>query len=202
MSADQDSTRVSLDTSRPIWEQFFTVAPLVLVGSREAGGEWDFAPKHMAFPMGWENLFAFVCTPRHQTYHNIARDECFTVTYPRPSQILFASLAATSRDEDGSKPALAALPKVAASEIDGWFLKDGYLFFECRLERMIDGFGENSLICGRVVAAQVDTEALRSSDVDDSDVIRASGIMAYLHPGRFAAIDQSLSFPYAADFRR
>ena len=79
---------VELEVERPIWDQFFTVAPLVLVGTREADGRDDLAPKHMVTPMGWQNYFGFVCTPRHGTYQNIARDGVFAVTYPRPTQWL------------------------------------------------------------------------------------------------------------------
>jgi hypothetical protein len=65
---------VSLDVTAPIWERCFTVAPLVLVGTREKDGSYDLAPKHMATPMGWQNYFGFVCTPRHRTYHNVRRE--------------------------------------------------------------------------------------------------------------------------------
>jgi len=51
---------VSLDPSRPIWERFFTVAPLVIIGSRDESGAIDLAPKHMATPLSWQNYFGFV----------------------------------------------------------------------------------------------------------------------------------------------
>ena len=65
---------IELDVSLPIWERFFWVAPLVLVGTREPDGGHDLAPKHMATPIGWENYYGFVCTPRHHTYSNIRRE--------------------------------------------------------------------------------------------------------------------------------
>ena len=74
----------SLDCSEPIWERFFTLAPLVLIGTREPDGDIDIAPKHLAIPMSWDNYFGFVCTPRHATYANARRTGVFTVTYPRP----------------------------------------------------------------------------------------------------------------------
>jgi len=46
---------VELDLNDPIWERFFWVAPLVLVGTLEVDGSHDLAPKHMAMPMGWKN---------------------------------------------------------------------------------------------------------------------------------------------------
>jgi hypothetical protein len=75
----------TLETHLPIWDRFFTVAPLALIGTKEAEG-YDLAPKHMVMPMGWENYFGFVCASRHRTYQNIAREHVFTVSYPRPTQ--------------------------------------------------------------------------------------------------------------------
>jgi flavin reductase (DIM6/NTAB) family NADH-FMN oxidoreductase RutF len=193
---------VSLDPSRPIWERFFTVAPLVIIGSRDEGGGFDLAPKHMVTPLGWQNYFGFVCTPRHRTYQNIQRQRAFTVTYPRPSQIVLTSLAAAPRDGDDTKPALALLPTRPARTIDGIFVEDGYLFLECALDRIIDDFGENSLIAGRVLAAQVAEDALRLSEREDADVLLAAPLMAYLAPGRYAEIRSAHAFPYPAGFTR
>ena len=35
--------RVELDVRVPVWDRFFTVAPLVLVGTRESDGRFDLA---------------------------------------------------------------------------------------------------------------------------------------------------------------
>jgi flavin reductase (DIM6/NTAB) family NADH-FMN oxidoreductase RutF len=137
------------------------VAPLVLVGTREADGSHDLAPKHMATPIGWDNYYGFVCTPRHHTHANIERSGVFTVSYPRPSQLVLASLAASPRCGEEDKPALAALPVFAASVVDGVLLDGGYMFLECELERIVGGFGVNSLIIGRIVAARVAADSER-----------------------------------------
>ncbi len=193
---------VSLPVDQPIWERFFTVYPLVLVGTREADGSYDFAPKHMAMPMGWANYFGFVCTPRHSTYHNIKRDGVFTVSYPRATQVVLTSIAATPRCGGGEKPNLSVLPTMPAHEIDGLFVRDGSLFLECRLHEIFDGFEHNSLITGTVVAAHVHEDALRESERDDNELFRESPLLAYLYPGRFATIRESYSFPFPAGFRR
>ena len=88
---------VTLRDDSPLWDRVFSVNLLVLVGTRERGGEYDLAPKHRVFPRGWENYFGFVCTPLHATYHNIRREGAFTVSYPRPTQVVLASLAASPR---------------------------------------------------------------------------------------------------------
>lgn len=33
-----------------LWSRVFSVAPLVVVGTREAEGSYDLAPKHLALP--------------------------------------------------------------------------------------------------------------------------------------------------------
>ena len=187
--------------SSPIWSQFFVVAPLVLVGTREQNGGHDLAPKHMAMPLGWQNYFCFVCHPSHATQRNAERSGEFTVSFPRPEGIIQASLGAAGRRPDGSKPGLAAIPVFPATRVDGVLVRDAHLWLECELERIIDGFGENTLIVGRVVAAAVDEEALRASDSDDAERIRAHPLLAYLSPGRFAPISESFSFPFPVDFR-
>ncbi len=202
MTTPMPDNLLPLDTNDPIWDRFFSVAPLVLIGTREENGADDFAPKHMATPLGWDNYFGFVCTPRHATYRNVQREGAFTVTYPRPTQVVLASLAASGRAEDDTKPALAALPKLPAGTVPGNFIADGYLFLECQLDRIVDGFGANSLIAGRIVAAHVHQDALRVSEREDGELIRELTLLAYLNPGRFARIEDSFSFPFPVDFSR
>ncbi len=161
MHPDDATPPVPLSTDRPIWDRFFGVFPLVIVGSKEEDGQYNLAPKHLAMPLGWENYYCFVCSPRHTTYHNIRRHGVFTVSYPRPTEVLLASLAAAPRCEDLSKPSLLVLPTFPARQVDGRLVKGCYLFLECTLHSILDGFGPNSLIIGNVVAAAAHEDALR-----------------------------------------
>lgn len=192
---------IELDVAEPVWERFFQVSPLVVVGTVEEDG-FDLAPKHMAFPMGWENYFGFVCTPRHGTYHNARHAKAFTVSYPRPDQLVMTSLAAQQRDEAGEIPLLDALPTEPATVVDGILLRDAYVHLECELDRVVDGFGPNSLVVGRIVAARVHRDALRRPTQGNTERIHESPLLAYLHPGRFATISESRAFPFPADFSR
>jgi len=193
---------VELDISQPIWDRFFYIISLVIIGTREADGGHDLAPKHMAMPIGWDNYFGFVCSPTHATQSNAERSGVFTVSYPRPDQLLQTSLAASPRFDKVGKPALAALPVVPARVVDGVLVAGAYVELECELERIIDGFGRNSLIIGRIVAARAAEDALRVMDGDDADLIHHSPLLAYLSPGRFTKVDQSLSFPFPAGMRK
>lgn len=194
------SRLISLSVTEPIWNRFFSVAPLVLVGSMEEDGRHDLAPKHMAMPMSWDSYFGFVCTPRHGTYRNARRTGFFTVSYPRPSQILEISLSAEHRDKDGKKPDLLAFPVFPSKVVPGVLVEGCYMFLECEMFRVIDDMGENSLLIGKVVAAYVDASAERNEDRDDSDVISRNPLLAYLAPGRFSVVDESYSFPYPSGF--
>ncbi len=193
---------VELTTKAPIWDRFFTIAPLVLVGTREPDGGNDVAPKHMAFPLGWQNYFAFVCTPRHATYANIARDGVFAVTYPKPAQWLQTSLTASPRCDDGDKPSLALVDIERSPQVDCPVIRDGYLYLECELDRFVDGFGVNSLIVGRVVAARVDPAYLRTEERDDQDLLHDNPLLAYASPGRFAVVEDTRSFPFPAGMKK
>lgn len=199
MSDEHYDGLVSLGESEAPWERVFTVAPLVLIGTREEDGSPDLAPKHMVTPIGPGPYFGFVCTPHHATWHNAIREKAFTVTYLRPRHVVFASLAAAPRCDDDSKPSLQALRTFPAREVDAVFVEDGYLFVECRLHKVVEGFGGYGMVTGRVVASHVDQEFLRTMDRDDADVVRDSRLFAYLHPGRFARIEHSDAFPYHAE---
>lgn len=193
---------IDLETTSPLWDRFFTVAPLVLVGTREANGEDDIAPKHMAGPLGWQNRFGFVCTPRHGTYRNVRREGRFAVTFPKPAQWLQTSLTASPRCEDASKPAMELVHSFRTPTLDCPALADGYLYLECELERIVDGFGVNSLIVGAIAAAQIDPDYLRAVERDDQDLIHEAPLLVYLSPGRFAVVSESKSFPMPSGLER
>ena len=193
---------VELDPSERIWDRFFTVCPLVVIGTQDEDGSFDLAPKHLAMPLSWGAHFGFVCTPRHRTYQNIQRTGEFCVTYARPSQVVLATLAATPRCDDDSKPIVDALPTLPAGSVAGAFLADGYAYLECRSIEIYDDFGENSLIAGEIVAARVAEDSLKRSDEDDQDLIAGSPLLAYLYPDRFAEVSSSNRLPLPAGFKR
>jgi flavin reductase (DIM6/NTAB) family NADH-FMN oxidoreductase RutF len=190
---------VDLPVDRDLWARVFTVAPLVVIGTTEGEG-YDLAPKHMAMPLSWEGFYGFVCAPSHATYRNLQLRPEFTVSFPGPEQILEASFAAGGRFDDGVKPALRVVPTIAARVVAPPLVDGCPLYLECELERLVDGLGANSLVVGRVVAASAAREALRGAEVDDADLVHRLGLLAYLAPGRFAEVRESLAFPYPHDF--
>jgi len=131
----------------------------------------------------------------------VRRQGAFTVSYPHPHQAILASLALPQREDD-CEPLLGALPTFPATRIDGAFLKDGYLFLECELERVVEGFGDHVLVAGRVVAAHAEEEVLRRDGHEDQDLLVRHPLLAYLHAGRFAPISLSYTLLGARGLKR
>lgn len=202
MSLSDDPDVVTLQPDQPFFETVYTPAPLVIVGTREPDGSADLAPKHMAIPLGWGDHFGFVCTPEHATYRNAERTGAFTVSYPRPENVLEATLAAAPREADGSKPSLEAIETVAADVVDAPAVADAYAVLECELDRTIDGFGRAELVVGEAVAKHVHTDAYRSDDVEPETLLERAPVMAYLYPDRFASVSETQAFPFPDGFQR
>lgn len=193
---------ISLDCGVPIWDRFYVARPLVIVGTTEPDGTIDLAPKHLAGPVSWENLWGFVCCERHATFRNAVRTGVFTVSYPNVDQIVAVSLAAAPRLPDDSKPSLKAVPTEPARVVDGALVAGARIHLECELDRTVDDLGPNTLVIGRIVAAAVDERAERLLDREDSHTISDAPILVYLQPDRFASVDRSRSFPFHEGWSR
>ena len=89
-----------------------------------------------------------------------------------------------------------------ASAVDGEFVEEACLFFECRHFKTVGGFGENCLVTGEIVRAWADESYLRHTEADDQETIHASPLLAYLAPGRFASIDRSNAFPFPESMKK
>jgi flavin reductase (DIM6/NTAB) family NADH-FMN oxidoreductase RutF len=86
--------------------------------------------------------------------------------------------------------------------VAGQLIEEAYLYFECRHFKTVDGFGENCLITGEIIAAYAEPDFLRSSDLDDHELVHTSPLFAYLAPGRFAAIGHSNAYPFPANMKK
>lgn len=194
---------ISLDVKESIWEHFYTVAPLVVIGTKEDQG-FDLAPKHMATPLGFSDFFGFVCTPRHNTYHNIKKNQRFSVSFVKPDQVLLSSLAAMPRCavEDFPKEITNQIPTVTDHEGEVIFIRDSYVMLDCSAHKIIDGFDDYSLITGKINSAKVHQDYKIVSDEGHQKQIYDHPLLAYIAQGRFASIKETLSYPYPKDFQR
>ena len=203
MKSDTLNNLISLDPETPVWDRVFTVAPLVIVGSKSSEKD-DLAPKHMATPIGFGNYFGFVCTPRHRTYHNIKETGVFTISFPTPEQLVSISLSASPRSDSisKSKNIIKALPTMRSLSMDVIMIEGAYLYLECDLYKVIDGFDDYSMITGRIRNIYVDRSYLKSSEVDEAEQLRKNPLLAYIANGRFATIGETFNFPFPKDFQR
>lgn len=202
MTLSDDPDLVTLQPDQSFFRTLYTASPLVLIGTREADGSEDLAPKHMAFPLGWSEYFGFVCTPEHSTYQNIERSGVFTVSYPRPEDILDATLAAAPRDREGDKPSIEGIETVDGDTVDAPADAGAYGVLECELDRIVDGFGRAGLVAGKIVEKHVHTDAYRSSDIEPEALLDQAPILAHLYPDRFAEVNSSQAFPFPEGFER
>lgn len=185
-----------------VFEEAFAAYSLVVVGTLEPDDRYDLAPKHMVAPLGWSGYFGFACSPEHSTTTNIKRTGEFTVSYPRPDDVVSISLTAEPRDEDDQKPDLDALSTIEAPHVDATFIENSYIFLECELERIIEDLGDNNFVIGEITGQYAHRDVLRDKERDDADIINDNPILAYLHPGRYAEITDSQAFPFPRGFKK
>lgn len=203
MSEENSNEMIELDVEQDVWDRTYTVYSLLIIGSKEEDGNYNFAPKHMAMPMGFSNHFGFIGTPRKSTYRNIQREKVFTVSYPKPSQLTVSSLAATQREDDDSKPILNEIPTTPAQKIEGRFLKGSYIQLECKLTECLGKFGEWELVVGEIVAARINKKmSIKMGNSDEGQLIYDNPLLAYLHPNRFSVIKESNVFPFPKELKR
>jgi flavin reductase (DIM6/NTAB) family NADH-FMN oxidoreductase RutF len=86
--------------------------------------------------------------------------------------------------------------------VEGVLVRDAYLWLECRTDRVLDGFGANSLIIGEVVAAAVAEGSQRGPETDDADLLAREPLLVYVSPGRLGSIAESRAFPFPAGYSR
>ena len=200
--ATENESLVTLELSSPIWSRFFSVAPLVVVGTTESDGSPDLAPKHMVMPLGWENHVGFMCSETHGTRTNILRTGEFTLSWLRPDGVVAAAMAAAPRCDTGEKPSLDLLETFPATEVEPPLVRGAYLYLECRLLETWDALAPASLIAGEIVAAHVAESSIRRPDRDDAEVLAADPPLAYLPPGWFGRVEGARAFPFHRGMKR
>jgi flavin reductase (DIM6/NTAB) family NADH-FMN oxidoreductase RutF len=193
---------VELEVEYSIWDRFPLVLPFVLIGTRDEDGRPNLAPNNLVTPLGWENYFGFVCTPTHPTYRNAEREGFFTVSYPRPEQVVQVAVASSFRCDEHDSEVLESLPTVPATRGDAVLLRDAYLHLECELLKIVDGFGRTRLVTGEVITARVHQDVRLRVDRDTQDVILNNQLLAYVHPGRVTKIRHTHALPFPAELRR
>ena len=189
------SPLLSLELEQPIWDRFFTVAALVVIGTRNTDGSYDLFGTHQGYPLEPANLFAFLASPLETAVANALRERAFSVSFPRPQQVVEASIAAAAATDKGPHPLAAEIQTFPAQRIDAPLLSKAQLFLECQVDRVVEDLDDRVLVIGSLVAAHLDPDCRRLSDRDDADLLRRNPLLAFVAPGRVTAIAQTDAFP-------
>lgn len=184
---------LSLELKQPLWSRFFSIAPVVLVGTRNEDGSQDLFTTHCVLPLANPNRFAVLVPPSTPTARNAAREGAFAVSFPRPGQVVEASLAANV----GPHPLGDQIPTFQAPAIDAPFLEGAYVHLECEVERTLEELAPDVLVLGKVVGAYVDREFRRMAERDDHDLLVKNPLLAFAIPGRIAKVSDTDAFPSA-----
>ncbi len=70
------------------------------------------------------------------------------------------------------------------------------------ISKRLKDLADNCLITGEVIAAYADPDYVRSTELDDQELIHDAPLFAYLPPARFATIKRSNAFPFPAGMKR
>ena len=118
------------------------------------------------------------------------------------TQVVLTSLAASPRCGDDliDKPILDQLPTFKSPNLDALLLDNSYLYLECELMKVVEGFDEFGLIAGKITGAFVAPDSKIYSEIDAEEMIRAAPLLSYLAYGRFAEISRTYAFPFPSGF--
>ena len=138
---DAAQRAIPIPVERPIWGRFFTVAPLVIVGTVEGEG-YDLAAEAHGDAARLGQLLLLRLQPRAPDPGQRRADGRLHGQLPAPGRDPRRQPRRPPRAPRTSQsPALAAIRTFPAREVHGVLVEDSYLWLECELDRIVDGFG-------------------------------------------------------------
>ncbi len=177
--------------------RFFRPANLVLVTTLSPNGVVNVAPKTQAMPIGRKGYWAFACCARHHTYQNIEHQGEFVINFPGPG--LIERVAQTARDVPPGTDEIkeAGLTAMEARRVKVPVVAECGVNVECRRHQVIDGYGDESLIVGEVVAVTID-EVLVDAGVE---TLHTFPLLVYVYPDHYAVVDRVERFRFPEDYK-
>jgi len=177
--------------------RFFRPASLVLVTTMSPLGIPNVAPKTQVMPVGRKGYWAFACCDRHHTYQNVAQQGEFVINIPGPELIEQVSRAAAEFPPGADEISGAGLTAIPSHVVGVPSLAECRVHLECKKERILDGFGEESLIIGEVVAVTVN-ESLVDAGVE---ILEEHPLLVYVYPGHYAGIKGAKRFRFPRNYK-
>jgi flavin reductase (DIM6/NTAB) family NADH-FMN oxidoreductase RutF len=198
--------KVPFNSSKSVLAQFINLSPITLVTTVSSKGKPDVAAKTQSLPIGREgNLFLFVCTPEHHTYHNVKTTKEFVVNYP--SQELIEKIGLTAsifEDERIDKISHIGLTAIPSMKVKPPRIAECLIHLECKLIEIRD-HAEYGIIVGDIVAASGNEEAVlmqgSATELINKNLSR-NPLLAYITPGQhFSTIIECKKFPLPEKYK-
>jgi len=198
--------KVSFNSSKSFLAQFISLSPITLVTTVCSRGKPDVAAKTQSLPVGREgNIFLFVCTPEHHTYHNIKATKEFVVNYP-PQEIIekIGLTASDLEDENIDKISRIGLTAIPSMKVKPPRIAECSINLECRLIEIKD-YGEYGVVIGNIVAASGNEETVlmqgSATELVNKNLSRKP-LLVYITPGQhFSTITECKKFPLPKKYK-
>jgi len=177
--------------------QFFRSANLVLVTTLASSGVPNVAPKTQVMPVGRKGYWAFACCDRHHTYQNVIQQGEFVINFPGPELIEQVSQAAREFPPGTDEISEAGLTAMGSQEVRVPSIAECRVHLECKRYQVIDGYGEESLIVGEVVAVTVDEELVDAG----AELLEEYPLLVYVYPGHYTGIEHVKRFRFPRNYK-
>lgn len=177
--------------------RFFRPTSLVLVTTLSPLGVGNVAPKTQVMPVGRKGYWAFACCDRHHTYQNVARQGEFVINIPGPELIEQVSQAAAEFPPGTDEISGAGLTAIASRVVGVPSIAECRVHLEFKNYQILDGFGEESLVIGEVVAVTVDEEAVDAG----VEILEGHPLLVYVYPGHYTGIKKAEKFVFPRNYK-
>lgn len=198
--------KISFNPSKSVLAQFISLSPITLVTTVSSKGIPDVAAKTQSIPVGREgNLFLFVCTPEHHTYHNIKATKEFVVNYPSQEIIEKIGLTASILDDENiDKISHIGLTAIPSMKVKPPRIAECLIHLECKLIEIRD-HAQYGIIIGNVVTASGNKEiVLMQGSATEliNENLSKNPLLVYITPGQhFNTITECKKFPLPEKYK-
>jgi len=189
--------KVELKLDEFVGKFFFKPESVALVTTISISGVPNVAPKTQVMPIGRKNYWAFACCGSHHTYQNVVQQGEFVINIPGPELIDHISRSSADFPLGTDEIKAAGLTALSSKIVVPPSIAECRVHIECRRYQVLDGFGNDSLIIGQVIACFGDSGFVST----DPAILREYPLLAYIHPNHYATIDRVERFSFPRNYK-
>jgi len=189
--------KVSLELERYVGAFFPLPSAVALITTVSPSGVVNVAPKTQVMPVGRHNYWGFACCKQHHTYTNVVEQGEFVVNMPGLELIGKISDASQEFPEGTDELAAIGLCRFPSLQVRVPSITECGVHIECVRHTVLDAFGGDSLIIGRVVAARVDSELMLAPQ----HTMSKKPLLVYVHPNHYTIIRDFAPFAFPPNYK-